>query len=335
MENRNVEFPVRYRMVKVAGTEDLVDLFPVPGNVYAEGTPFVKDTMLSDATATLLDLPASAVPNDALVALKHLTEIANPLKIYSQETAGSYTWVVPDLNDGKDYYIGVFIIGAGGSGCALRWIYNYDYTPNGCGGASGFTQCFVIKVTPGQSYQLVVGKGGASVSVTSAEHANGEKGGESSFNGVIADGGDGGKYYRLDTDISGSIAYGSMCTGGGNRAIGQQFGGYPLTAEVKGAFTTDFIRMLPLANQCFNPFERKRILAPGGSADTNKTAPAGYAAGKDPVTGLGGGDGAVDGANDATAPGCGGGASSSISAAVTSGKGADGAVYLYYLGGRA
>lgn len=68
MENRSVQFPNRYKMVPVPGTKDIFDFLPVPGNVYAEGTPFIKNTMLADDTAKRLGLPVTAVPNDAFQA---------------------------------------------------------------------------------------------------------------------------------------------------------------------------------------------------------------------------------------------------------------------------
>ena len=68
MENRNVQFPNRYKMIPVPGTKDIFDFLPVPGDVYAEGTPFVKNTMLSDATAVRLNLSSTAVPDDAFQA---------------------------------------------------------------------------------------------------------------------------------------------------------------------------------------------------------------------------------------------------------------------------
>lgn len=66
MKDREVQFPSRYRLDKVAGTDDVFDLVPVPGTVYEEGTFINKANLLKDATASLFDLPSSAVPDDVL-----------------------------------------------------------------------------------------------------------------------------------------------------------------------------------------------------------------------------------------------------------------------------
>ena len=74
MENRSVQFPNRYKMVPVPGTKDIFDVLPVPGEVFAEGTPFAKNTVLADATAKLIGLSELATPNDAIVALKEMID---------------------------------------------------------------------------------------------------------------------------------------------------------------------------------------------------------------------------------------------------------------------
>lgn len=66
MKDRNVEFPRRYRMTKVTGTDDVYDLTPVPGEVWEEGTPRNVANDLSDATAALFGLTADAVQDDVL-----------------------------------------------------------------------------------------------------------------------------------------------------------------------------------------------------------------------------------------------------------------------------
>lgn len=64
MIDRNVEFPNRYRMVKVEGTDDIIDLIPVPGEISDEGTFINKATLLKDATAALFGKGVNAVPDD-------------------------------------------------------------------------------------------------------------------------------------------------------------------------------------------------------------------------------------------------------------------------------
>lgn len=69
MKDRSVEFPNRYRMVKVEGTNDIFDLVPAPGEISEEGTFINKATLLKDATAGLFGLGADAVPDDVFGVL--------------------------------------------------------------------------------------------------------------------------------------------------------------------------------------------------------------------------------------------------------------------------
>lgn len=69
MEDRNVQFPQRYQLKKVEGTEDIFDLIPAPGEVSAEGTLINKATLLKDVTAALFGLGVEAVPDDVLALL--------------------------------------------------------------------------------------------------------------------------------------------------------------------------------------------------------------------------------------------------------------------------
>ncbi|WP_298030308.1 hypothetical protein, partial [uncultured Dysosmobacter sp.] len=69
MKDRQVQFPSRYRLVKVPGTDDIFDLTPAPGAVDEEGTLVNKSTLLKDATAALYGLGTEAVPDEVLAAL--------------------------------------------------------------------------------------------------------------------------------------------------------------------------------------------------------------------------------------------------------------------------
>ena len=72
MKDRNVEFPNRYQLVKVEGTDDVFDIIPAPGEVAEEGTMINKSSLLSDAVAASFGLGAAALPNDALSVLSRL-----------------------------------------------------------------------------------------------------------------------------------------------------------------------------------------------------------------------------------------------------------------------
>lgn len=91
MTDRNVQYPNRYQLVKVPGTDDIYDLTPAPGTITAEGTMINKSTLLQDATAALYGLGADAVPDDVFSILKTLLdnniELANEK---AQVVYGSY-----------------------------------------------------------------------------------------------------------------------------------------------------------------------------------------------------------------------------------------------------
>lgn len=54
MTDRNVQFPNRYQLTKVAGTDDIYDLTPAPGTITEEGTMINKQTLLTDETEIVL-----------------------------------------------------------------------------------------------------------------------------------------------------------------------------------------------------------------------------------------------------------------------------------------
>ena len=234
------------------------------------------------------------------------------------------------FGDGRQYTIGVFVIGAGASGTARTapnsWQGSKIYVP---GGSSGYTLAFTMKVTPGTSYSYVVGAGGNAVtSVT------GNNGGSSSFGGKAAEGGGAGK-----------VGEGGVTAGVGGQVIIMDSDANPYGGIIGTLGSSDDNSLISDILSCFNPFTGQRILGAGGSASGSST-PTSYPAGKNKITGLGGGNAATStsaAANvkglDAAEPGCGGGAafrvypsSSSVTGTTTSGKGADGAVYLYVLG---
>lgn len=77
MTDRNVEFPNRYRLVKVPGTDDIVDIIPAPGTVYDEGTFYNKANQLSDKTAAAIGgLPDDPTVNDALAGINDYIKIS-------------------------------------------------------------------------------------------------------------------------------------------------------------------------------------------------------------------------------------------------------------------
>lgn len=70
MDDRSVQYPQRYQLKKVDGTDDIYDLIPAPGEITEEGTLINKSALLKDETAALFkDLPEDPVPDDVFKVL--------------------------------------------------------------------------------------------------------------------------------------------------------------------------------------------------------------------------------------------------------------------------
>lgn len=279
-----------------------------------------KYALLKDATAALYGLPDTAVPDDVLKSIPAKFN-AGWMALEKYESAGSYTWTAPDLFNGEPYYIGVLIVGAGGSGAASKVASSNNVYSQPSGGASGFSNAHIRKVNPGDTFNIVVGRGGISVTNSTLNNlTRGNSGGSSSFGGVVANGGYGGQ--------QSGRAFGGQCSSDDASITDNLFGGViPSPSSTSSKIVYD-------PNSCFNPFECKKILGAGGSASFFSSAIS-QKGGKDPVTGLGGGDSAAVYGNavgsPATAPGCGGGAAVCYGSdyTATSGAGANGEVTIY------
>ena len=76
MIDRNVEFPNRFRMTKVEGTDDIYDLIPAPGEVIAPGDTFGKANMLPDSIPAALGLKmGNPQVKDALNVLANIGNV--------------------------------------------------------------------------------------------------------------------------------------------------------------------------------------------------------------------------------------------------------------------
>ncbi len=272
--------------------------------------------------------------------------------IQSYTVAGTYTFIPPDLfGDGRDYEVGIFLIGGGGSGGAVR---SYDGSIRYAavsGGGSGHSRCFIMTVTPGVEYAVVVGAGGTSVSTTNSA-LSGKSGGTSSFDGKTVYGGFGGNAgYNYD----GSSGQGTVSgANGAQGASGRYWHASSNEACAYGTIDFSFYNTTynrssfhgqSTPNECFNPFSFERCLAAGGSANGYCTSTEQYAYGQYAPTlddDLSAGSAAFSTtpsnitAGTATSVGCGGGAAllayhdaNYLSYTITSGAGADGAVKIY------
>ena len=153
--------------------------------------------------------PARALPE--VGGDSFATKGINAGVVRSFTTTGSTTWTAPsDVTQ-----VEVLVVAGGGSGGNFH---------GGGGGAGGLIYNNRYPVTPGQTYTVAVGAGGASVTVT-----RGNNGGNSQFGNLIAIGGGGGGNEQINRDgVSGGSGGGSSYGAGRTAApgtAGQGFAG--------------------------------------------------------------------------------------------------------------
>lgn len=328
-----------------------VVLTPVPGqtNTYdmtmadqptQVGDPPTKANLLPDGIITAFGLPGNNPQvKDGISRLPWH-------KIQEWTTAGAYTWIAPDLFNGRDYTIGVMVIGGGAGGAA-----GASYDGDGVkvpGGPSGRSNYAVVKVSPNSDHTLVIGAGGEGVTVARASGVRyewGGNGGTTSFDGALSALGGGYGTLSLQTKpFGGQLPCHSISA---DTASLNFFGGVTMSGLVNMCSSEDTSAMTMDIMSCYNPFEHRRILGAGGFALSNSSSQVSGVGGKDPLTGLGAADGVATKIQDSgaavvsgapTAPGCGGGSAAcyssgaGTSASATSGAGADGAVIIYVMG---
>lgn len=139
-----------------------------------------------------------------------ITPLSNPDQTITQfTTSGSVTWTAPATATSVNY----LVVGGGGGGGGA-----YDNSAGG-GGGGGLVLTGAMDVTPGQTYNIIVGEGGAgairptySNPLGQANNNNGSTGNSSSFDTIVAGGG--GFGYKSRTGAVTPIPY------GGSQAIG-------------------------------------------------------------------------------------------------------------------
>lgn len=327
------------------------------GKVFAEQLPAMDYEPGGTAAAAVAAHNAAANAHSELLAKKvdkgengkiPPTQLPPMMAVWkllqSYTTAGAFTWTAPDLFGGKPYKIGVFLKGAGGSGIAINDTVSTSTKQSRCiGGSAGRTLSFILTVTPNQTYTGVVGVGGARVSAAVGT-VRGNAGGASSFAERSVSGGSGGEGYGATTTnfVTGSqvpIFPESFDEGVFISSGVKPFGG-AVFPTVSPAYYP-FWYMYP--NECHNPFTDEKEMGAGGSISTAyydaKIINNWIILGGKYADGKGGGNPSVihkgnSQGQDANSAGCGGGPAvtiniSSTSYTATSGKGADGAVYIY------
>lgn len=320
MQDRVSLYRGRVKLEPVAGQANLYDLTRADQPTQ-EGTPLNKASLLKDTTAALFALGADALPDDVLAKIGSLTFGWRLLKAY--KAAGTYEFEVP----AEVYEIGVYMMGGGGSGSVTYTKNSTSY--NTSGGASGYGKNAVFSVQPGQKIAIVVGAGGA----PAVSRSVGNNGGSTSVNGVTVSGGMGGLLSQHasapvkggqgpTTQNAGSLPlYGSRLIPG-TSTIGVDVGTDQTPDKSQNMFDPTMVTLCAGGNATAygNPGTETicvEILAmPDGTKGGNGYAtPSSETPSGAHATGNGNGGGAV------------------ISAGYSqSGKGSDGAVYIYTRG---
>lgn len=127
MTDRNVQYPNRFHVKPVPGTDDICEIIPAPGTVYEDGTFWNKANVLQDAVAALYGKDAAATPNDIFAAIRPLISAAQSTangraKIYYGSYVGTGSY---GINNPNSLYFGfdakiVFIFGHGASLWCIR-----------------------------------------------------------------------------------------------------------------------------------------------------------------------------------------------------------------------
>lgn len=142
MTDRNVQYPNRFHVKPVPGTDDICEIIPAPGTVYEDGTFWNKANVLQDAVAALYDKDASATPNDIFATIRDL--IADSIDIANSHLlcmTGGYSGNsgYQTINTGSIYWMIIVILGSVSGnprfGIALKngiyGINNYELVQSG------------------------------------------------------------------------------------------------------------------------------------------------------------------------------------------------------------
>jgi hypothetical protein len=141
----------------------------ITGTLSQAGSGTITVSGLTASTSyTFTVYATNAIGNSASSAASNsiTTQVATGQQEYT--TAGTYSWVAPTGVTS----VSAVAVGGGGSG------YFASFQPVRSGGGGGLGYANNISVTPGNSYTVVVGAGGAAQTVAGS---NGNAGGESRF----------------------------------------------------------------------------------------------------------------------------------------------------------
>jgi hypothetical protein len=201
----------------------------IANKTYADGlvssatnAPNANSLMKRDANGRA-KVAAPTIHNE-LARLEEILKAGAFALMQSYTTPGTFTFTAPDLyGDGRTYDAYAIIDGAGASGAAACIKYGSAGAVNSAnGGGSGCRRIVKVTITPGVGYAVVVGVGGAAVTVSQGPQGvstptitGGNNGGSSSFNGNSASGGGGGG--TASSTASGVIETSASIPVGGQR----------------------------------------------------------------------------------------------------------------------
>ena len=97
MKDRNVQYPYRFHVRPVAGTDDICEIIPAPGTVYEDGTFWNKQNVLQDAVAALYGKDPSATPNEIFASIA--SKLQGQVPVFE---SGSYYGTTDHTNTGKE-----------------------------------------------------------------------------------------------------------------------------------------------------------------------------------------------------------------------------------------
>lgn len=349
MTDRTPKYPGRVRLKAVTGDPELFDMV-MEDEPTDEGTPPTKGNLLADDTSELIF--RDSISRTVNQSLRRLSPAAHAIRFVATYTvAGTYQWICPANGD----YIAL-VMGGGGSGAIA---VSEDVVASG--GAAGFIEIYKNYIAKGVVKNLVVGAGGPaiiSVSQLTNTAQDGYAGEASSFDGVSAQGGNGGRANRSSIALAGaagsqystvpsSASFGDITN---FATLSPPRGGIPVlkysSSGVEGLYTGRFFPTALFVDE--NGLPVTQICAGGSAYGTSSQASSsgayeGYspllANGKRPSAAVWSGtNGARITADAPTDPGAGGGAAIISNYGETgypsSAPGADGVIAIYRLGGQ-
>ncbi len=228
-----------------APTNTTVDLYTVtssPDAIVATGSssPIVVSG-ITNGTSYTLSITASNTAGTSVAATTGPIDTTYTFTTTSFTTTGATTWTAPAYVTTVEYLV---VAGGGGGGGG------YD-TGGGGGGGAGMVRSGSLSVSPGNTYSVEVGAGGAASTntynapVNPIRETNGGPGGDSIFASITSLGGDYGRASRIQEGNSGgggaaqngSIASGLGGKGGGSNGGGGGGGGVSASGGSKSGAT--------------------------------------------------------------------------------------------------